>query len=234
MLCILRTTLLDLNSERAFRVFSVFFSKKRHVPRSIVKFASVRDFYAYPWLFFQKKLDLLLRGNKLRKYWYRCLHERSNSDRARCYPKHVCGRVNGTGERMAKQTTHSRCFFTIEETDRRQSRYRSSLLATCSYSRASRHVIPLSAFAYFILKELRCEIHRYRVTADISIWRMSKNSNTMCIVRAAVYGVLKFSPHLFSENSVYTSAVYFENDVSDVSDWSACMFWRYLNFKLKS
>lgn len=43
----------------------------------------------------------------------------------------------------------------------------------------------------------------------------------MCIVRAAVYGVLKFSPHLFSENSVYTSAVYFENDVSD---WSACMF----------
>lgn len=90
---------------------------KCHILSSTVKLIFVRDFCVHHD-YLKKELDLPFPWNKLRKYWYRCLHEWSNSDRAWRYPKHVCARVNGTGERMAKHTAGGSSLSKEQATDK--------------------------------------------------------------------------------------------------------------------
>lgn len=159
-----------------------------------------------------KKIGFAIPRNKLRKYWYRCLHERSRLTlpEARLRQSKWNRRANGEA--------HGRCFFTIEGTDHRQSRYRSSLLATCSY--APRHVILLSAFAYFIFKELQCEIPRYRVKYRSNSSGVRQKIQTLCIV---CVGVWNFKVLFVFFKHFVQIWVYLKNDVNI---WliGACVF----------
>lgn len=83
-----------------------------------------------------------------------------SSDRV-CYPKYAYGRVSPTGERANGKRSPVVSFTVEGTTDQSRRRYRSSLLATCSYASRhanSRRLIGIRVFyprgiAYFIFEE---------------------------------------------------------------------------------